>query len=117
GEDGALDGVVGRLGAAGGEDDLVGPGADEGGDAGAGRLDGVVGESAGGVGAGGVAVVFGQVGKHRLDDGGVDRRRGVAVEVDRLHRRRGRERRNGGGRPPPRRSASARAATGRGKSG
>ena len=46
---------------------------------------GVVGASAEGVIATGVAVVLAEVREHRLDDGGVDRRGGVVVEIDWFH--------------------------------
>ena len=56
-----------RLGGAGGEDDLLGGGADELGDLLAGLLDGLLGLPAEGVvAAGGVAELGAEVGHHRL---------------------------------------------------
>lgn len=79
----ALDGDVVGLGGAGGEDDFLGGGVDEGGDLGAGALDGVVGLPAVEVGAGvGVAEAGEVVGEHGVEDTGVDGGGGLHVEVE-----------------------------------
>ena len=72
-----------RLGGAGGEDDLLGGGADELGDLLAGLLDGLLGLPAEGVvAAGGVAELGAEVGHHGFEDARVHRRGGVVVHVD-----------------------------------
>src|SRR5205823_5095723 len=84
-EDEALDGLVARLAAAAGEDDLVGLGAEEVGDLLAGAVDGVMGSLAVGVAAGRVAELLAQVRQHGVEDGGVEGRRRIVVEVNRFH--------------------------------
>jgi uncharacterized protein (TIGR02271 family) len=81
----AEDGEVVRLGAAAGEDHLIGAGAEEGGDALAGVLQRLAGAAAGAVGTGRVAVQVDEVRLHRVPDGGQRRRGGVVVEVDEVH--------------------------------
>ena len=84
GAQGADDGQVVALGAAAGEDDLVGQLRRRAGRATCSRACGhrVAGHGAEAVHAGGVAVVLGQQGQHRLDDLGGHRGGGVVVEVD-----------------------------------
>jgi hypothetical protein len=78
-----LEGEVGALGGAGGEDDLFGGRADEAGDLLAGLFDTLLGFPAKGVvAAGGVAEDAGEVRHHRLEDAGVQRCGGVVVHVD-----------------------------------
>ena len=78
GEDG---GVVG-FGAAAGEDDFVGVAVEEGGGLFAGEVDCFADGFGGGVGAGGVGEVILEEREHGLEDGGVELRGGVVVEVD-----------------------------------
>src|SRR6516162_9398513 len=78
----ALDRQVVALGGPAGKDDLARVGPDQGGDLGAGLFDGPLGalpEKV--VPAGGVAVVVGEVGEHRLHHARVGARRGVVIEV------------------------------------
>jgi hypothetical protein len=78
-----LDGEVGALGGAGGEDDLLGGATDEAGDLFAGLLDTLLGFPAEGVVArGGVAEDAGEVGHHGFEHARVERRGGVIVHVD-----------------------------------
>ena len=77
--------MVARLGAAAGEDDLIGLRSEQLGHLGAGTVDGVVGGLAVNVGAGRVAEVVAEKRQHGVDDGGVERGGGVVVEVDRSH--------------------------------
>ena len=67
------------LGAAGGEYDLLGLAAQEIGDAAAGAVQSLAGLLGLSVEAGGVAPEVGQVGEHRLQDAGVQGRRGRVV--------------------------------------
>ncbi len=79
----ALDGEVVRLGRARGEDDLLGAGADQGGDVAARLLDGLLGAPAEHVGAaGGVAEVGGEVRQHGLEHTRIHRRGRVVVHED-----------------------------------
>src|SRR5262249_58370461 len=79
----ALECQVVALGGAGGEDDLLGAGADEGRDLLAGRLDGFLRVPAEAViAARRVAVVLGEEGQHRLDDARITAGRGVVVQVN-----------------------------------
>ena len=80
----ALDGEVVALGGAGGEDDLLGGGADELGDLLAGRLDGLLGlPSKGVVAAGRVAELVGEVGHHRFQHPRIERAGGVIIHINR----------------------------------
>lgn len=73
--------MVVRFGAAASEDDFLGLAADEGGDLFAGGFDDCARALAGGVDGGGVGVVGGQVGKHGVEDRGVDGGSGVEIEI------------------------------------
>ena len=79
------DGVVVGFGAATGEDDFLRAGADQGGDLFAGGFDGGAGLLAKGVDGGGVAVLAGEIGKHGVEDFGIDGGGGVVIEVDAVH--------------------------------
>jgi hypothetical protein len=79
----ALDGEVGGLGGAGGEDDFLGGRADEAGDLLARFLDTLLGFPAEGVIARrGVAEDAGEVGHHGFEHAGIERRGRVVVHVD-----------------------------------
>ena len=83
----ALDREVVRLGGARGEDDLVGLDVQRRGDRRAGAVDRRVrGVAERVAGAGGVAEHVGEVGQHRREHARIDRRRRVAVEIDRCVR-------------------------------
>src|SRR5206468_3482773 len=90
--------VVG-LGRAGGEDDLVGAGVEQGGDPFAGGLERLPRLPAEAVGAGGVAVGAFEEGPHRLGGGGTEGGGGVVVEIEAVHDGTTREVRQGDGRP------------------
>ncbi len=80
----ALDGEIIGLGSAGGEDDLLGGGADQLGNLFAGLFHALLGlPSKGVVAAGSVAELHAEVGHHRFEHAGVQRRGGVVVHVDR----------------------------------
>src|SRR5271163_1981203 len=79
------DGMVVGFGAAAGEDDFLGAGADEGGDLFAGGFDGGAGTLAGGVDGGGVGEFAREIGEHGVEDGGLDGGGGVVIEVDAVH--------------------------------
>ena len=81
----AENGVVVGFGAAAGEDDFLRAGADQGGDLFAGGFDGGAGLLAEGVDGGGVAVIAREIGKHGVENFGVDGRGGVVIEVDAVH--------------------------------
>src|SRR5260370_31219425 len=82
GADDAEDGVVVGLGAAAGEENLLGPGAEEGRDLFAGGLDGGAGLLTEGVDGGGVAEFAGKIGKHGVEHFWLDGGGGVVIEVD-----------------------------------
>ena len=77
--------MIARFGAAGREDNLVRLRFQEGGDLNAGTFDGVVGRFSVAVRAGWVAEVLAQIREHGVENGGVDRRGGVVVEINRVH--------------------------------
>ncbi len=79
------EGEVVRLCGARGEDDLIGLGADERGDGGAGGLEGLRGAVADCVQRRRIAEALREVGQHRLDDARVDGLRGLVVQVDVIH--------------------------------
>ena len=81
----AGEGEVVALGAAGGEDDLLGGAVEEAGDGGTGVLDGGAGALAGLVRGAGVAEGLDPEGTHGVDDLGEERGGGVGVEVDAVH--------------------------------
>ena len=82
----ALDGEVVALGGAGGEDDLLGGGADELGDLCARGFNGLFGLPAKAViAAGRIAKLACEIRHHRFQHAGVERRGGVIVHVDRQH--------------------------------
>ena len=85
GQGDALDGMVVALGAAAGEDHLVGLAAEQRRHLGAGGLDGALGRRAVGMAAGWIAKVLVEIGRHRLGHLGGDGRGGVVVEIDRFH--------------------------------
>ncbi len=76
--------VIG-FGAAAGEDDFLGAGTDQGGDLFAGGFNGGAGLLAEGVDGRGIAEVAGKVGKHGVEDFGLDGRGGVVIEVYAFH--------------------------------
>ena len=76
--------VVG-FGAATGEDNFLGPGIEERCDLFASGFDGGAGALAERVNGGGVAEVGGKIGKHGVEDGGIDGGGGVVIEVDAGH--------------------------------
>ena len=79
----ALDGEVVALGGAGGEDDLLGGGADEFGDLLAGDFDGLLGLPAKlVVAAGGVAELAGEVRHHGFEHAGIERGGGVVIHIE-----------------------------------
>ena len=81
-----LDREVVRLGRAAGEGDLRRRRADQRGDLRPRRVHGVLRFPAPRVlAAGGVAELLGEVRQHRLEDAGIDGRRGVVVEIEGLH--------------------------------
>jgi hypothetical protein len=82
----AEDGVVVGFGAAAGEDDFLGAGANESGDLFAGGFDGGASALAGSVDRRGVGEVGGEIGKHGVEDLRVDGCRGVIIEIDAVHR-------------------------------
>jgi len=79
------DGVIVGLGATAGEDDLLRAGAEKSSDLIAGGFDGGAGTLANGVNGGGVAEFGGEIGKHRVEDGGLDGGGGVEIEIDAVH--------------------------------
>ena len=81
----ALDGQVVGLGAARGEDDLLRRDPEEARDALARRVDPVARLPPEAVDARSVAEALREVGQHRRQDVGVDRRRGVVIEIDASH--------------------------------
>jgi hypothetical protein len=95
--------VVVGFGAAAGEDDFLGAGADEGGDLFAGGFDGSAGALAGGVDGGSVGKFARKIGEHGVEHFRLGGRGGVEIEVDAVHESAfsiaGRETR---GIPPPR---------------
>ncbi len=86
-ENGSLERVIAGFAAAAGEDNFVGPGAEEVGDLLPRELHGVVSGLTQAMRAGRVAVVVAQVGQHGIEHGRIDGRGSVVVEVDRLHNR------------------------------
>ena len=83
----AEDGVVVRLSAAGGEDNLLGLGAEQGSDLPASGLDRGACTLAGSVNGRGVGKVRGETGKHGVEDSRIDGRCSVMVKVDASHGR------------------------------
>src|SRR5947207_1222247 len=81
----AKEGEVVRLGGAAGEDDLIGLSAEQGGGSLAGVLQGLASAAADTMSAGGIAEGVGEIGAHRLPDGGQRRRGGVVVEINGVH--------------------------------
>jgi len=67
------------------KDDFLGTRAEKRGDLIAGGFDGGAGALANSVDRGGVAEVGGEIGKHRVEDGGFDGGGGVEIEVDAIH--------------------------------
>jgi hypothetical protein len=84
--DDAKDGVIVRFGAAAGEDDFLGAGADQGGDLFTGGFDGGAGALAGGVDGSSVGEFAREMGKHGVEHFGLDGRGGVEIEVDAVHK-------------------------------
>src|ERR1700719_4737588 len=84
-ESNAENGMVVGFGAAAGEDDFLGAGVEECGDLFARGFDGSAGELAECVDGRCVAEVGGEIGEHGVEDGGVDGRGCVVIEVDAVH--------------------------------
>ncbi len=80
------DGVVIGFGAAAGEDDFLGAGADERSDLFAGGFDGGAGALAGRVDGSSVGKFAGEIGKHGIEHGRLDGRGGVEIEIDAVHK-------------------------------
>ena len=85
GGDDAEDRVVVGLGAAAGKDNFLRAGVEERGHLIARGFDRGPGALAEGVDRGGVAKIGGEIGKHGLEDGGLDRGGGVVIEIDAVH--------------------------------
>src|SRR5262249_19750048 len=79
------DGVIIGFGAAAGEDDFLGSGAEKGSDLITGGFDGGAGTLADRMDAGSVAEFGGEVRKHRIEDLRLDGRCGVVIEIDAIH--------------------------------
>jgi len=79
------DGVIVGFGAAAREDNFLRAGIEKCCDLIASGFDGSAGALADGVDGGGVAEFGGEIGKHRIEDGGFDRGGGVEIEVDAIH--------------------------------
>src|SRR5258708_29263200 len=80
-------GQVVRLGSPAGEEDFLGMGIEQGGHAIPGVLERFAGAAAGLMGAGGIAVDLGRKWAHRLPYRWKQRRGGVVVEVNAVHRK------------------------------
>ena len=85
GTDDSENGVIVGFCAAAGEDNFLRACAEKRGDLIAGSFDGGTGALADSVDRGGVAEVDGEIGKHRVEDGGFDGCGGVEIEVDAIH--------------------------------
>src|SRR5207253_9451036 len=103
GEHGSFESHVAGFAAAAGEDDFLWRRTEQAGDLTACLVHGVVRGLAVRVGTGGVAKVLAQVDLHGLDHGGVERRGGVVIEVDRTHVRLANEKGAVAGSPRPQR--------------
>ncbi len=79
------DGVIVGFGAAAGEDDFLGAGADEGGDLFASCFHRRAGTLAGSVDGGSVCKFRGEIGKHSVEDFRLDGGGGVEIEIDAVH--------------------------------
>ena len=77
--------VIIGFSAAAGEDDFLGTSAEERGDLFASSFDGGACALAWSVDGSGVAEIGGEIGQHRVEDGGFDRGGGVVIEVDARH--------------------------------
>src|SRR5207244_13624048 len=78
----ALEGVVAGLGAAAGENDVIRLGAQQLRYLGSCLVHGFMSRFAERMAARGIAGVVSQIGKHRLNHGGIERRGGVVIEVN-----------------------------------
>ncbi len=85
GADDSENGVIVGFGAAAGKDDFLRACSEKRGDLIAGSFDGGAGALANSVDRSGVAEVRGEIGKHRVEDGGFDGGGGVEIEVDAIH--------------------------------
>src|SRR6266853_660731 len=80
------DGVIVGFGGAAGEDDFLGAGADQSGDLFTGGFDGGASALAGSVDRSGVGKIRREIGQHSVEHFGLDRRGGVEIEVDAVHK-------------------------------
>src|SRR5690348_3847855 len=83
---GSKNGVIVGFSAAAGKDDFLRLGADQSSDLFAGGFDCCASALAGGVDGRGVGELGGEIGKHGVENLGVDGGRGVVIEIDAVHR-------------------------------